>query len=64
MFNLFATQGAKQIHRRASSFNTYVAKRGIKLHEYQAGNLLAQYRVPIIRGQVAFNAKEAKMVAR
>ena len=64
MFNLLANQGAKQIHKRATSFHGYVAKRNIKLHEYQAGDLLSKYRVPIIRGQVAFNAPEAKMIAK
>lgn len=38
--------------------------RGFKLHEYQAGKLLSKYRVPIPLGNVAFNGKEAYLVAK
>jgi succinyl-CoA synthetase beta subunit len=38
--------------------------RRLKLHEYQAGKLLHKYRVPIPLGNVAFNGKEALLVAR
>ncbi len=38
--------------------------RGIKLHEYQAGRLLNKYKVPIPLGNVAFNGKEAYLVAK
>ena len=38
--------------------------RNIKLHEYQAGRLLNKYRVPTVPGSVAFNAKEAYIVAK
>ena len=38
--------------------------RRLKLHEYQAGSLLHKYRVPIPLGNVAYNAKEALLVAR
>jgi succinyl-CoA synthetase beta subunit len=33
--------------------------RGLKLHEYQAGALLASHGVPIPTGEVAFTADEA-----
>jgi succinyl-CoA synthetase beta subunit len=38
--------------------------RRLKLHEYQAGKLLHRYRVPIPLGNVAFNGKEAFLVAK
>ena len=38
--------------------------RGIKLHEYQAGKLLKKFRVPTVPGAVAFNSKEAFIVAK
>jgi len=47
-------------HNRLLAFTT----RGIKLHEYQAGKLLHSYRVPIPLGNVAFNGKEAYLVAK
>lgn len=34
------------------------------MHEYQAGRLLQKYKIPIPRGNVAFNGKEALLVAR
>lgn len=36
----------------------------MKLHEYQAGKLLHKYRVPIVPGHVAFNPKEAFIIAK
>jgi succinyl-CoA synthetase beta subunit len=35
----------------------------MKIHEYQAKALLAQYRVPVPRGEVAFTAEEAERAA-
>jgi succinyl-CoA synthetase beta subunit len=40
-----------------------VPNRGIKLHEYQAGELLNSYKVAIPIGDVAFSIKEAKKIA-
>ena len=37
--------------------------RGIKLHEYQAGNLLASYKVAIPLGEVAFSTKQVEDIA-
>ena len=34
------------------------------LHEYQAAELLAQYNIRVPRGAVAFNSKEAVVIAR
>ncbi len=39
-------------------------KRGIKLHEYQAAQLLHKYRVPVPLGNVAYNSDEAYLVAK
>ncbi|HEY7393008.1 MAG TPA: ADP-forming succinate--CoA ligase subunit beta [Bryobacteraceae bacterium] len=36
----------------------------MKIHEYQAKALLAQYNVPVPRGAVAFTAEEAEQVAQ
>src|SRR3974390_2926853 len=36
----------------------------MKIHEYQAKALLAQYRVPVPRGEVAFTAEEAESAAK
>jgi len=36
----------------------------MKIHEYQAKALLAQYRVPVPRGAVAFTAEEAERAAQ
>jgi succinyl-CoA synthetase beta subunit len=36
----------------------------MKIHEYQAKALLAQYHVPVPRGEVAFTAKEAERIAQ
>src|SRR5580698_5799220 len=35
----------------------------MKIHEYQAKALLAQYNVPVPRGEVAFSAQEAQAIA-
>jgi succinyl-CoA synthetase beta subunit len=34
------------------------------LHEYQASDLLSQYNIPIPRGNIATNSKEAYVIAR
>jgi len=36
----------------------------MKIHEYQAKAILAQYHVPVPRGEVAFNAEEAEAAAK
>jgi succinyl-CoA synthetase beta subunit len=36
----------------------------MKIHEYQAKALLAQYNVPVPRGEVAFTAEEAERIAQ
>jgi len=36
----------------------------MNIHEYQAKELMAQYQVPMTRGQVAFSAAEAEQIAR
>jgi succinyl-CoA synthetase beta subunit len=36
----------------------------MKIHEYQAKALLAQYQVPVPRGEVAFTAEEAEAAAK
>src|SRR5690242_8193094 len=36
----------------------------MKIHEYQAKAILAQYHVPVPRGQVAFTAEEAETAAK
>ena len=36
----------------------------MKLHEYQSKNLFAKYGVPIPKGEVATNGKEAKIIAK
>jgi succinyl-CoA synthetase beta subunit len=36
----------------------------VKIHEYQAKNILARYGVPVPRGEVAFNGAEAGDIAR
>ena len=38
--------------------------RGMKLHEYQSATLMHRYRIPIPLGNVAFNQKEAYVIAR
>src|SRR6202453_2069289 len=35
----------------------------MKIHEYQAKAILAQYNVPVPRGEVAFTAQEAQAIA-
>ena len=66
MFNLFGTPFAfvKTSLAKSLIFSTHLPKRGIKLHEYQAGKLLHSYKVPIPIGSVAFNGKEALQVAQ
>ena len=39
-------------------------QRSIHLHEYQSAHLLNQYNIPIPRGNVAFNGKEAVVIGR
>jgi len=36
----------------------------MKIHEYQAKAILAKYKVPIPRGEVAFSAEEAAAAAQ
>lgn len=49
---------------RALILNKDLPLRRLKLHEYQAGKLLHQYRVPIPLGGVAQSGKEAFLVAK
>lgn len=49
----------KRIANRALIRNPSLPMRGLKLHEYQAGALLASHNVPIPTGEVAFSAEEA-----
>jgi succinyl-CoA synthetase beta subunit len=59
MFNV-----SRRIARLAKSTNLMTTpQRGIKLHEYQAGNLLASFNVSIPLGEVAKTADEAKAIA-
>ncbi len=64
MFNLFGAPSSAFLLKSSSLLATkHLPKRGIKLHEYQAGKLLHSYKVPIPIGNVAFSAKEAFTVA-
>ena len=36
----------------------------MKIHEYQAKAILAQYKVPVPRGEVAFTDDEAEAAAK
>ena len=65
MFNLFGNHLLrKEIISRSLNSSKNLPKRGLKLHEYQAGKLLKSFRVPIPLGQVAFNGKEAFLAAK
>lgn len=39
-------------------------RRFLLLHEYQSAELLSQYNIQVPRGAVAYNAKEAYVIAR
>jgi len=56
-------QAKKLAINKALIFNKDLPMRRLKLHEYQAGKLLHKYKVTIPIGGVAFNGKEAKIVA-
>ncbi len=58
------TRMGQEVINRALVMNKNLPVRGLKLHEYQAGKLLSQYRVPIPLGNVAQNGKEAFLVAK
>lgn len=67
MFSLFSASNpflARMSANRALISSKDLPLRRLKLHEYQAGKLLAKYRVPIPLGNVAFNGKEAFLVAK
>lgn len=67
MFSLYGnslSRMGQEVINRALVINKHLPLRGIKLHEYQAGKLLSQYRVPIPLGNVAQNGKEAFLVAK
>ena len=56
------------VHQAQPTFNGFkplvgTQFRGIKLHEYQAGALLDQFKVSIPLGKVAFSADEAFKIA-
>ena len=54
----------KNVLRNAAVFTQSVPQRGIKLHEYQAGQLLHKYSVSIPLGEVAFTKEEALKAAQ
>ena len=62
MFNLFSNPLSRKVNRALIVSNNLPLRR-IKLHEYQAGKLLHTYKVQIPLGNVAFNSKEAHLVA-
>ncbi len=69
MFSLFGNSLSRMgwqsaAANRALILNKDLPLRRLKLHEYQAGRLLHKYRVPIPLGNVAFNGKEAFLVAK
>ena len=65
MLNLFSYQLSRRGSlNRALIQNKDLPMRRLKLHEYQAGKLLYKYKVPIPLGNVAFNGKEAYLVAK
>jgi hypothetical protein len=65
MLNLFSSQiTRKGVVNRALIVNKDLPMRRLKLHEYQAAKLLHKFRVPIPLGNVAFNGKEAYLVAK
>ena len=56
-----------RIYRKQTYMNTLMGtftQRNMILHEYHAAQILHGYRVPIPRGHVAFNGKEAYTIAR
>jgi len=65
MLNLFSYHLTRRadLANRALVLAKDLPLRRLKLHEYQAGKLLHKYRVPIPIGNVAFNGKEAFLVA-
>ena len=65
MFSLFGNSLSRSMAaNKALIFAKDLPLRRLKLHEYQAGKLLHRYRVPIPLGNVAFNGKEAFLVAK
>jgi succinyl-CoA synthetase beta subunit len=54
----------KNVLRNAAVFTQSVPQRGIKLHEYQAGQLLHKYNVSIPLGEVAFTKEDALKAAQ
>ena len=65
MFNIISSFTTKSACiNRALVLNKDLPLRRLKLHEYQAGRLLHRYRVPIPLGNVAYNGKEAFLVAK
>lgn len=65
MFQLLNTPYSKNaLLNKTRSLTRDLPKRGIKLHEYQAGKLLSKYRIPIPLGNVAYSGKEAFLVAK
>jgi hypothetical protein len=49
---------------RSNLLNSQALRSVVTLHEYQAAHLLSTYNIPIPRGNVAFNAKEAFTIGR
>lgn len=62
---MFNTSLARSVLRnRAVIVNKNLPMRGIKLHEYQAAQLLKKFNVAVPYGTVAFNEKEANKAAK
>jgi succinyl-CoA synthetase beta subunit len=65
MFNLFSNPFVRKMAtNKALIVRKELPLRRLKLHEYQAGKLLHKFRVNIPLGNVAFNGKEAYLVAK
>ena len=45
-------------------FSVSLTRNSMKIHEYQAKAILAQYNVPVPRGKVAFTVEEAEAAAK
>ena len=66
MLNLFSSQLSHKgmVLNRALIHNKDLPMRRLKLHEYQAAELLQKYKVPVPKGLAASNSKEAFLAAK
>jgi succinyl-CoA synthetase beta subunit len=66
MLNLFSSHLTSRgsLLNRALIQTKDISLRRFKLHEYQGAKLLNKYKVPITHGNVAFDGKEAFLVAK